>query len=182
MSCLWGPITLFEVWSNGKNMSRVHNMSCYVRSSMFELAGRCWITSLLWPQSFRRMVFRRSSTSARKGNIKLPPGSRNTIMMGTIFDMCLRWDLISLISSFVHLSPVFRFFIRSCIRPLTARTWLKMKSLFFISNFLKYLLTIRLSPNIHIYPTLPVRARAQPQNKLWSGEKKATIDSRVRIW
>jgi hypothetical protein len=169
--CLSGQIILAKVWENGKNMSRVHKKSCDVRCYMFELAGRYWVTSLLWHQSFRRIVFRRSSTSARKGNIKLPPGSRNTIMMGTIFDICLRWDLISFISSFVHFSPVFLFFMRSCIRPLTARTWLKIKSLFFISNFFKYLLIIRLSPGNHIYPTLPVRARAQPQNKSRSGKK-----------
>jgi hypothetical protein len=88
------------------------------------------------------LVFLRSRASARIGKRKEPPGREKIAIAGRIFAMFFRWFFISIFSSLVHFSSVFRVFIRSCISPLIARTSIRMTSLFIMMSLLRYLLII----------------------------------------
>jgi len=88
------------------------------------------------------LVFLRSRASARIGKSKEPPGREKIATAGMIFAMFFRWVFISVFSSLVHVSSVFRVFIKSCISPLIARTSIRMASLFTMMSLLRYFLII----------------------------------------
>lgn len=87
--------------------------------------------------SFSRIPSRLSINSARTGNNNEPKGRRKIINTGTYRDKCIKCVLISLMSSAVHLFPVFLCFIRSFMKfciPLLSR---RMRDLFFAMVLLR---------------------------------------------
>jgi len=92
--------------------------------------------------SHRLLTLLRSRASASTGKSKEPPGRTKITTAGMIFAMFLRCLFISVFSSLVHFSSVFRVFMRSCISPLIARTSMRMASLFTMMRLLRYFLII----------------------------------------
>jgi len=88
------------------------------------------------------LVFLRSRASTRRGRRREPPGREKMATVGMIFAMFFRCLFISFFSSLVHLSSVFRVFIRSCISPLIKRTSMRMASLLIMISLLRYFLII----------------------------------------
>jgi hypothetical protein len=108
----------------------------------FQNANIIDLTPSFFLLSHRLLTFLRSRASASIGKRKEPPGRTKITTAGMIFAMFFRCLFISVLSSLVHFSSVFRIFIRSCISPLIARTSIRIASLFTMMSLLRYFLII----------------------------------------